>query len=112
MATGELAKVATARNQSEAEFLKGLLLNAGVHALIRRSAGSDVPDLLAAGARDVLVDRADERLANLVLLRSDGQPAAAPLASRAPQAPLVAVGLLLGLALVAAFLWWATELVV
>jgi len=54
-AEGRLVKVARAQSQPEAEFIEGLLLEEGIPSMIRRSAGSDVPDLLAAGARDVLV---------------------------------------------------------
>ncbi len=52
---GPLVKVARASNQAEAEFIAGLLLEEGIPSMLRRSAGSDVPDFLAAGARDVLV---------------------------------------------------------
>ena len=52
---GRLVRVAGARNQVEAEFIQGLLLEEGVPSLLRRSAGFDVPDFLAAGPRDVLV---------------------------------------------------------
>ena len=59
-AEGELVRVATAQNQPEAELLQGLLLEAGVPSLVRRSGGFDVPDFLAAGPRDVLVPRGGE----------------------------------------------------
>jgi len=67
-AEGRLVKVARAQSQPEAEFIEGLLLEEGIPSMIRRSAGSDVPDFLAAGARDVLVpasgaDAAREALA-------------------------------------------------
>jgi hypothetical protein len=54
-AKGELVRVAWARNQAEAELIQGLLLEAGVPSMVRRSAGADVPDFLAAGPRDILV---------------------------------------------------------
>ena len=60
-AEGELVRVATARHQAEAEMLQGLLLDAGVPSLVRRSGGFDVPDFLAAGPRDVLVPTGAER---------------------------------------------------
>lgn len=50
-----LVKVASARNQAEAEFIQSLLREEGVPSMTRRSAGFDVPDFLAAGPRDVLV---------------------------------------------------------
>ena len=52
---GELVRVAGGRNQAEAELIQGLLLEWGVPSILRRSAGFDVPDFLAAGPRDVLV---------------------------------------------------------
>jgi hypothetical protein len=54
-ADGRLVKVARATSQPEAEFIAGLLLEEGIPSLLRRSVGSDVPDFMAAGARDVLV---------------------------------------------------------
>ena len=51
----DLVKVAGAQNQPEAEFIQGLLRDAGVPSVVRRSGGADVPDFLAAGWRDVLV---------------------------------------------------------
>ena len=52
---GELVRVAGGRNQPEAELIQGLLLEEGVPSMLRRTAGFDVPDFLAAGPRDVLV---------------------------------------------------------
>jgi Putative prokaryotic signal transducing protein len=54
-AEGALVKVARAQNQTEAEFIEGLLLEEGIPCMLRRSRGFDVPDFLAAGPRDVLV---------------------------------------------------------
>ena len=58
---GELVRVAGGRNQAEAEFIQGLLLEEGVPSMLRRTAGFDVPDFLAAGPRDVLVPQAGSR---------------------------------------------------
>ena len=71
-------------NQPEAELLQGLLLDAGVPSLVRRSGGFDVPDFLAAGPRDMLVPRGGEAAAREVL--GDRRPAAAagPRRARAP----------------------------
>jgi len=63
--------VARASNQSEGEFLQNLLRAEGVPSLLRRSPGADVPDFLAAGARDVLVPASAERLARDVLLQTE-----------------------------------------
>jgi hypothetical protein len=66
-AQGPLVRVATARNQAEAEMLEGLLLEEGVPSLVRRSGGFDVPDFLASGPRDLLVPAAGAELAREVL---------------------------------------------
>jgi hypothetical protein len=66
-AEGEPVRVATAQNQPEAELVQGLLLEAGVPSLVRRSGGFDVPDFLAAGPRDILVPRGGEETARAVL---------------------------------------------
>jgi Putative prokaryotic signal transducing protein len=54
-AEGELVRVARALNQSEAEFIEGLLLEEGIPCMLRRAPGSDVAEMVAAGAREVLV---------------------------------------------------------
>jgi pimeloyl-ACP methyl ester carboxylesterase len=51
----DLVKVAHAQNQAEAELVEALLRDAGIPAVVRRSPSADVPDFLAAGARDILV---------------------------------------------------------
>jgi hypothetical protein len=71
LAEGELIKVAGARNQAEAEFIQGLLLEEGVPSILRRSAGFDVPDFLAAGPRDVLVPESGVATAREVLLEAE-----------------------------------------
>jgi hypothetical protein len=71
LAEGRLIKVAGARNQAEAEFIQGLLLEEGVPSMIRRSAGFDVPDFLAAGPRDVLVPQSGVVAAREVLLQAE-----------------------------------------
>jgi hypothetical protein len=97
---GKLVKAAHARNQTEAEFLQGLLLEEGVPSMLRRSAGFDVPDFLAAGPRDVMVPLSGLQTAHEVLLQSELIPPAAqqPLAAR-PW--LVMAWLLAALAIVA-----------
>jgi hypothetical protein len=50
-----LVKVAYAQQQAEAEMIQGLLSEHGIPSLLRRAAGFDVPDFLAAGPREVLV---------------------------------------------------------
>src|SRR6516164_11824966 len=68
---GRLVRVAGARNQAEGEFIQGLLLEEGVPSMLRRAAGFDVPDFLAAGPRDVLVPEAAVATAREVLLQGE-----------------------------------------
>jgi hypothetical protein len=80
---GPLTRVATARNQPEAEMLEGLLLQQGIPSLVRRSGGFDVPDFLAAGPRDVLVPEsgyqaARELLSGADLLTAEAEPGSLP----------------------------------
>ena len=71
-------RVAGGRNQAEAEFIQGMLLEEGVPSILRRSAGFDVPDFLAAGPRDVLVPQAGAEAAREVLLEAEMAPQEAP----------------------------------
>ena len=71
---GRLVRVAGGRNQVEAELIQNLLLEEGVPSVLRRAAGFDVPDFLAAGPRDVLVPEAGVAIARDVLLESDLAP--------------------------------------
>src|SRR5437588_2543869 len=71
LAEGRLVRVAGARNQAEAEFIQGLLLEEGVPSMLRRTAGFDVPDFLAAGPRDVLVPETGVETAREVLLQAE-----------------------------------------
>ena len=67
----ELVRVAFARNLAEAEFIQSLLLEEGIPSMLRRSAGFDVPDFLAAGPRDVLVRESASLSAREVLLQAE-----------------------------------------
>jgi hypothetical protein len=93
---GPLVWVAGARNQTEAEFIQGLLLEEGVPSLIRRARGFDVPDFLAAGPRELLVPQSGAEVARQVLLESDlaGTPAAGPDPRR------LAIGVAIGLLII------------
>jgi Putative prokaryotic signal transducing protein len=50
---GRLIKVGFARNMVEAEMLQGLLFDAGIPSILKRSGGFDNPDFLAAGPHDI-----------------------------------------------------------
>jgi hypothetical protein len=70
-AEGPLVRVAGARHQAEAEFIQGLLLEEGVPSMLRRTRGFDVPDMLAAGPRDVMVPQTGYDAAREVLLQAE-----------------------------------------
>jgi hypothetical protein len=106
---GDLIRVSGARNQAEAEFIQGLLLEEGVPSMLRRSRGFDVPDYLAAGPRDVLVPASGVTAAREVLLEADLLPPPTPSAVNAP-GKLLAV-LVGAVVLVAIVLWIGTELI-
>lgn len=59
-------RVAVAMHQPEAELLVGMLANAGIPAMVRRTT-FDVPDMLAAGPREILVPAAFALQAHAVL---------------------------------------------
>jgi uncharacterized protein YbaR (Trm112 family) len=103
LSEGELVKVAWARNESEGQFIQGLLLEEGVPSMLRRSAGFDVPDFLAAGPRDVMVPISGAATAREVLLQTD---VVKPGATSRPVDPRrLLAGLLLALALGALIVW-------
>ena len=106
-AEGDLTRVAGARNQAEAEFVQGMLLEEGIPSTLRRTRGFDVPDMLAAGPRDVMVPASGHAAARDVLLEAEivsDEPVQATSPSRV-------LGVLLGVLAVGAFvIWLGTEL--
>ena len=109
LADGDLVKVAGAQNQPEAELLQGLLLDAGVPSVLRRAQGFDVPELLAAGPRDVLVPESGVRVARDVLLGAD-LGAVLPGSGAAIRPARILAWLLFALALGALLAFLLTEL--
>jgi hypothetical protein len=106
---GEVVRVAGGRNQAEAELIQGMLLEEGIPSVLRRSAGFDVPDMLAAGPRDVLVPEAGAEAAREVLLAADMAPP-----ERSPETAadgrrhaLLLLGWILGGGTVSALIAWA-----
>jgi LPXTG-motif cell wall-anchored protein len=97
---GELRRVAIGRQQPEAEFIQMLLLEEGVPSTLRRTAGFDVPDMLAAGPRDVLVPESGLETAREVLLEADiesaGAAPATPQTGERRSAAMLLLGILLG----------------
>src|SRR2546422_8737510 len=89
---GDLRRVATAQQQAEAEMIQMLLLEEGVPSTLRRSAGFDVPDFLAAGPRDVLVPESGVEAAREVLSESEIAPQL-PVGSASPSPRALPVGI-------------------
>jgi hypothetical protein len=102
-AEGDLVRVAGGRNQAEAEFIQGMLLEEGVPSMLRRSAGFDVPDYLAAGPRDVMVPASGARTAQDVLLQAE---LLEPRPEGLPASPVkLLLGLLATFAVVGLIVW-------
>jgi hypothetical protein len=68
---GDLVRVVQAMNQAEAEFVQALLREEGIPSMLRRTRGFDVPDMLAAGPRDVMVPQTGHAAAREVLLQAE-----------------------------------------
>src|SRR4051794_36552262 len=106
---GPLVRVAGARHQAEAEFIQGLLLEEGVPSMLRRTRGFDVPDMLAAGPRDVMVPQTGADAAREVLLEAE-------LIQDAPPRPeadgpgRILAGLLAAIVIVGLIVWGLTQL--
>ena len=104
---GALVRVAGGRNQAEAELIQNLLLEEGVPSVVRRTAGFDVPDFLAAGPRDVLVPASAAEAARGTLQEADlvepGAPAVARPSGR--QALVVLLAIVLGAGLTGLIAW-------
>jgi hypothetical protein len=106
-AEGRLVRAAGAQNQAEAEFIQGLLLEEGVPSTLQRTRGFDVPDMLAAGPRDVMVPASGYAAARDVLLQAEivsDERAAAISPAR------VLAGLLAACAIVGLIAWIGTGL--
>ncbi len=101
---GELVRVAGGRNQAEAELIQGMLLEEGVPSMLRRSAGFDVPDFLAAGPRDVMVPESGAEVARDLLNVAGLAPQAQTQSARPNPLKLFAV-ILGGGGLVALLAW-------
>ena len=100
---GRLLRVAGGRNQAEAELIQGILLEEGVPSLIRRSAGFDVPDFLAAGPRDVLVPESGLEAAREALRQAEIAPSTA--APPRPSAVKLVAAILIGGGAAALIAW-------
>ena len=109
-AQGGLVRVSWTRNQAEAELIEGMLLEEGIPSLMRRPAGFDVPDFMAAGPRELLVARSGLEAAREVLLQNDIPASqAATVRVSSPRATRVLAFLMLAVALLAVVLFMATH---
>jgi hypothetical protein len=104
---GELVRVAGGRNQAEAELIQNLLLEEGIPSTLRRTAGFDVPDFLAAGPRDVMVAASAIEPVRSILREAElvDERATEATAPTARQAATVLAGILGGGALAALIAW-------
>ena len=102
-AEGDLVQVAGSRHQAEAELIQGMLMDEGVPSVLRRTRGFDVPDMLAAGPRDVLVPQSGVDVAREVLLQHDLQPTTGDLSDP----PWRVLAWLVGAVVVVALIAWA-----
>ena len=107
LSEGDLVRVAGGRNQAEAELIQGLLLEWGVPSILRRTAGFDVPDFLAAGPRDVLVPESGAETAREVLLQADLAPTTGR--SSGPRPLVLAAVVVLGGLATALIAWLASQ---
>jgi hypothetical protein len=105
-ARGQLVRVAGGRNQAESELIQNLLLEEGIPSMLRRSAGFDVPDMLAAGDRDVLVPESGVDAARDLLLAAELMPSAEVEPYQGPNAVKLLVAFV-GAGALAALIAWA-----
>jgi hypothetical protein len=109
-ARGRLVRVAGGRNQAEAELIQNLLLEEGVPSMLKRSAAFDVPDMLAAGERDVLVPETGAEVARDLLVAADLMPSASAVPMARPNAVKLLVAFVGGAAITSLITWGLIEL--
>jgi hypothetical protein len=107
---GPLVRVAGGRNQAEAELIQNILLEEGVPSILRRSAGFDVPDFLAAGPRDVMVPESGALVARDALFAADIAPAQQLKGPDRAQALRIGAAVLAGSTLAALIAWALVQL--
>ncbi len=108
---GPLVRVAGAAQQPEAEMISGLLLEQGVPSVVRRSAGFDVPDFLAAGPRDILVPESGAETAREALYGAGlGSEVAVPSRPDPRQVALVLAGIFAGGGAIALLAWAISQI--
>jgi hypothetical protein len=103
-------RVAGGRNQPEAELIQNILLEEGVPSILRRTAGFDVPDFLAAGPRDVMVPESGAGVAREALFAADIAPAPVLGGFDRRQTAWIAAAVVGGAALAALIAWALIQL--
>jgi hypothetical protein len=107
---GPLVRVAGGRNQAEAELIQNILIEEGVPSILRRTAGFDVPDFLAAGPRDVMVPESGAGVAREALFAADIAPAPELVGFDRRQTAWIAAAVVGGAALAALIAWALIQL--
>jgi hypothetical protein len=107
---GPLVRVAGGRNQAEAELIQNILLEEGVPSILRRTAGFDVPDFLAAGPRDVMVPESGAVVARDALFAADIAPSPLGGGIERGQALRITLAVVGGAALAALIAWALIQL--
>ena len=107
---GPLVRVAGGRNQAEAELIQNILLEEGVPSIVRRTAGFDVPDFLAAGPRDVMVPESGAIVAREALFAADIAPSPSPTGIDRSQALRIGLAVAGGSTLAALIAWALVKL--
>jgi hypothetical protein len=108
---GPLVRVAGAAQQPEADLIAGLLLEQGVPSVVRRAAGFDVPDFLAAGPRDILVPESGVEVAREALYGAGfGAEMAVSTRPDPRQVALVVGGIFAGGCTIALIAWAISQL--
>jgi hypothetical protein len=108
---GRLVRVAGASQQPEAEMIQSLILEQGVPSVVRRSAGFDVPDFLAAGPRDILVPESGAQVARETLYGAGlGSDVATSSRPDPRQVALVVAGIFAGGGAIALIAWAISQI--
>ena len=107
---GPLVRIAGGRNQAEAELIQNILIEEGVPSILRRTAGFDVPDFLAAGPRDVMVPESGAGVAREALFAADIAPSPLPTGIEGGQALRITLAVVGGAALAALIAWALIQL--
>jgi hypothetical protein len=102
---GELVKIIGGRNLSEAELIQGILLEEGIPSILRRTRGFDVPDMLAAGPRDVMVPAAAAEDARELITGTDLATAQAEIAAAGQQPSRFALWFAVAVVAAALLVW-------